>query len=42
MFPSLDRDGTIGVIAIGRSAAEAQALYDAVPAALESTDTTTG
>ena len=42
MFPSLDRDGTIGVIAIGRSAAEAQALYDAVPAALEPTDTTTG
>lgn len=39
MFPSLDRDGTIGVIAIGRSAAEAQRLYDAVPAALESTGT---
>ena len=39
MFPSLDRDGTIGVIAIGRSAAESQRLYDAVPAALEPTRT---
>ena len=38
MFPSLDRDGTIGVIAIGRSPAEAQRLYDAVPAALEPTE----
>ena len=37
MFPSLERDGTVGVIAIGRSAAEAQRLYEAVPAALEST-----
>ena len=40
MFPSLDHDGTIGVIAIGRSAAEAQRLYEAVPAALEPTGTT--
>ena len=39
MFPSLDHDGTIGVIAIGRSATEAQLLYDAVPGALDPTDT---
>jgi hypothetical protein len=38
MFPSLDRDGTLGATAIGRSAAEAQSLYDAIPAALELTD----
>lgn len=38
MFPSLDRDGTIGVIAIGRSPAQAQSLYDAVRSALEPAD----
>ncbi len=35
MFPGLDRDGTLGVTAIGRSAAEAEQLFRAVPAALD-------
>ena len=34
MFPALSRDGTIGVTAIGRSATEAEQLFDAVPAVL--------
>lgn len=35
MFPSLERDGTIGVTAIGRSSAEADRLFAAVPQALD-------
>ncbi|WP_377644909.1 peptide ligase PGM1-related protein [Oryzobacter terrae] len=35
MFPGLDRDGTVGVTAIGRSAAEADDLFRAVPTALD-------
>jgi len=35
MFSALDRDGTVGVTAIGRTMEEAEQLYDAVPGALD-------
>lgn len=35
MLSALNRDGTMGVTAIGRSYAEAERLYNRVPAALD-------
>ncbi len=35
MLSALDRDGTLGVTAIGRRVEEAEQLYRAVPAALD-------
>jgi hypothetical protein len=42
MFPALRGNGTIGVTAIGRSAAEADELFDAVPAVLDARVRTAG
>src|SRR4029079_2692784 len=42
MFPALTGNGTIGVTAIGRSAAEADELFGAVPAVLDARARTAG